>query len=74
MKIYSAFEAKTKLSQILREVEAGEQICITRHGKRIAIVSSAVSAPVRRKPGVLRDQISMAKDFDAPLADFQEYS
>ena len=31
-----AFEAKTKLSELLDRVEAGEQVLITRHGKPVA--------------------------------------
>ena len=30
------FEAKTKLSELLRRVEAGEEITITKHGQAIA--------------------------------------
>ncbi|MEB3172359.1 MAG: type II toxin-antitoxin system prevent-host-death family antitoxin [Cyanobacteriota bacterium] len=36
MKQLGAFEAKTHLSQLLEEVEAGEQVLITRHGKAVA--------------------------------------
>ena len=31
-----AFEAKTKLAELLDKVEAGESITITRHGKAVA--------------------------------------
>lgn len=31
-----SFEAKTHLAQLLRRVESGESIAITRHGKEIA--------------------------------------
>jgi prevent-host-death family protein len=31
-----AFEAKNKLSQLLDEVERGEEITITRHGREVA--------------------------------------
>lgn len=31
-----AFEAKTKLAELLDKVEAGEHITITRHGKAVA--------------------------------------
>ena len=36
MQEVGAYEAKTHLPRLLDEVERGEQITITRHGKRIA--------------------------------------
>jgi prevent-host-death family protein len=36
MKEVGAYEAKTHLPRLLREVEAGETVVITRHGKPIA--------------------------------------
>ena len=35
----SVAEAKAKLSELLKRVEAGEQITITRRGKPVAVVS-----------------------------------
>jgi prevent-host-death family protein len=36
MRSVGAFEAKTHLAALLDEVEAGEQITITRHGRPVA--------------------------------------
>ena len=36
MKTVGAFEAKTHLSQLLEEVEQGEEVLITRHGRAVA--------------------------------------
>ena len=36
MKEIGAFEAKNKLSELLDLAEKGEEIIITRHGKRVA--------------------------------------
>lgn len=36
MREIGAFEAKTKLGQLLHRVEAGEEIVITRRGKAVA--------------------------------------
>lgn len=38
MQTYGAFDAKTHFGQILKEVENGNQVTITRHGKKIAII------------------------------------
>ena len=61
-------EAKTQLSRLLLQVEAGETVVIARAGK-----PSAQLVPIdgQRKglkpPGAMRDQISIGEDFDAPL-------
>ena len=36
MREIGAFEAKNKLGQLLDQVEHGEEITITRHGRRVA--------------------------------------
>ena len=66
------FEAKTRLSELLNEVERGRAFYITRHGKRIAQLS-----PVKKeKPkfGCGKGTfIKVSPDFDAPLEDFKDY-
>jgi prevent-host-death family protein len=62
-------EAKTRLSELIRRVEAGEEIVIRRGATPVARL---VAEPVRRirPPGALRGRVTIADDFDAPLADF----
>jgi len=36
VKTVGAFEAKTHLSQLLEEVQQGEEVLITRHGRAVA--------------------------------------
>jgi antitoxin (DNA-binding transcriptional repressor) of toxin-antitoxin stability system len=43
---YSTYEAKAKLSEILRKVESGKTIQISRHGHVIAEVRPLLRAPV----------------------------
>ena len=38
-----AFEAKTKLSELLDKVEAGEEVVITRRGKEVARLVASVA-------------------------------
>ena len=46
MTTVGAFEAKTKLSELLDRVERGEEITITRHGKPVArLVNAGAAAP-----------------------------
>ena len=55
MKQLGAFEAKTHLSKLLEEVEAGEQVLITRHGKAVArLMPLEPSAAVQRQQAVAR--------------------
>src|SRR5215831_18293767 len=53
MREVGAFEAKNKLGQLLDQVERGEEITITRHGKQIARL-----VPV--KPGFNREEARAA--------------
>ena len=52
MREIQASEAKTHLPRLLDEVERGETIVITRHGRAIArIVPRLAAAPAARSPG-----------------------
>lgn len=50
---YSTYEAKAKLSEILRRVESGQVIRISRHGTAIAEIR-----PVSQGPTTLDDRIA----------------
>lgn len=66
-KTVSLYEAKSQLSTLLREVEAGAAITITRHGKPVAELRTVAEKP-RPKAGSLKSpNFYMADDFDAPL-------
>lgn len=58
-------EAKTHLSRLLVEAEAGAAIIITRGGKPIARLIGLEAEP--RRPGRLKGKVRIARDFDAPL-------
>lgn len=62
-------EAKTRLSELIRRVEAGEEIVIRRGRTPVArLVPERQS--VLQPPGALRGRVRMADDFDAPLPEF----
>ena len=48
MATYSIAEAKDQLSKLLREAEEGEEVAITRHGKVVAHLRSALERPYRQ--------------------------
>ena len=70
----SLYEAKTQLSTLLREVESGAVITITRHGKPVAELRGLAAERQRPRAGSLKSPgFYMADDFDAPLPEFAEY-
>lgn len=53
-----AFEAKTKLAELLDKVEAGETVTITRRGKAVAkLVPAGVGADERARRRALIEEI-----------------
>ena len=71
--LVSLYEAKTQLSTLLRDVEGGAVITITRHGKPIAELRQPVTKNIARRGCLKSPNFYMADDFDAPLAEFAEY-
>ena len=61
-------QAKTHLSQLLQDVERGQEVVIARSGVPIArlVAWQAPTQPVAA-PGAMRGQITVAENFDAPL-------
>ena len=69
MATYTVHAAKTHLSRLLADVEAGEEVVITRRGKAIArLVAVGHPAPERRF-GAMRGQLSVGPEFFEPLLD-----
>ncbi len=61
-------EAKTTLSQLVEQVENGEEVILARAGTPVArIVRLARAEP--RALGGWRGRVRMSDDFDAPLPD-----
>jgi prevent-host-death family protein len=63
----SIAEAKNRLPELIRAVEEGEQVIITRHGKPVAQITPA--PPARRKIqwGAMRDRIKLLPGWDEPI-------
>ena len=60
----NVYEAKTKLSALLAEVETGGEIVIARAGRPIARLVKIGAAAGRRQPGAWRGRIHIHDDFD----------
>jgi len=67
MKTVNIHAAKTHLSSLVAEVEAGEEIIIAKAGKPVARLMPLEEKKAQRKPGLMKGQIWMSDDFDAPL-------
>jgi prevent-host-death family protein len=62
----NVYEAKTQLSKLLQQVEAGDEIVIARHGKPVARLVPLQRTTAPRQLGLLRGKIWMSPDFDEP--------
>ena len=67
MKTVNIHAAKTHLSSLLAEVEAGEEIIIAKAGKPVARLMPLPKNDFRKTFGALKGKIWMSDDFDAPL-------
>ena len=63
-----SYEVKTRLSEILRRVQAGESFTITNRGKPVAdLIPSKVAS--RQKPGIAIDAIRKIRKTVASISD-----
>lgn len=66
------FEAKTKFSELLDRVEAGEEIIVTRHGKPVAKISPPVDEERRRKAAQIVEEMKELRKQTAGKATIEE--
>ena len=65
----NVFEAKTNISKLLERVEKGEEVIIARAGKPVARLTQLESPKRPIVFGLMKGEIHIADDFDAPLPD-----
>ena len=63
----SVADAKNRLPELIRAVEAGENIVITRHGKPVAQLSRPPARLRRVRLGGMKDRIRLFPGWDAPV-------
>ncbi len=65
----STAEAKNRFTELIRFVEGGEQVVITRHGRPVAQL--APPPPERRKVrlGEMKDRIRLLPGWDDPITE-----
>jgi prevent-host-death family protein len=67
VKTVNVHDAKTNLSRLLKDVEAGEEIIIARDGQPVARLVPVDPELFKPRPiGGFEDKIWMAPDFDEP--------
>ena len=62
MTTVNVHEAKTNLSRLLAQVEAGEEVTIARNGKPVARLV-AIQPQGKRQPGILKGKIEIPDSF-----------
>lgn len=67
MKTVNVHEAKTHLSRLLEEVEAGQEVVIARAGRPVARLTALQPARPPRQLGALAGLYAVPEDWDAPL-------
>ena len=71
--VVNTLEAKTRLSELLRRAERGEEVVIARDGRPVArLVPVVPEAPVRT-PGAWAGKGWIADDFDETPPEFEPY-
>ena len=69
MRRVNVHEAKTQLSRLLEEVEAGERVVIARAGEPVAVLVPYRAATRKRRLGLFAGQARIHPDFDELPAD-----
>ena len=69
-----AFEAKTRLSELLDKVGRGHVYRITRRGRPVAELRPVSTSTRRPTFGEDRGRVVIADDFEAPIDDMKAYT
>jgi prevent-host-death family protein len=64
MRQVNVHEAKTQLSKLLEEVEAGERVVIARAGVPVAVLAPYKAVVRKRRLGLFAGQAQIHADFD----------
>lgn len=68
-RIVNIYEAKTKLSQLIKAVTEGEQVVIAKAGRPLVRLVSYEAPPPPRRFGLLEGEVKLTPDFDDPLSE-----
>lgn len=65
----STAEAKNRLPELIRAVEAGEQVVITRHGRAVAQIAPPPPEPKKARFDGMRGRIKLFPGWDDPITE-----
>ncbi len=60
------YEAKSKLSQLVKKAEAGEEVILTRRGRPVAKIVNLAPASKRNRTALLREIHALARRVRIP--------
>jgi prevent-host-death family protein len=63
----SIADAKNRLPELIRAVEAGEVVVITRHGKPVAQLGPTPSRRRKARLGGMKGRIELKRGWDKPI-------
>jgi prevent-host-death family protein len=63
----SIAEAKNRLTQLIRAVEDGDHVVITRHGKPVAQLTPPPAERRRVRLGEMKDRVELLPGWDKPI-------
>ncbi len=69
MESVNIYDAKTRLSQLVDQAAAGEDVIVSRNGKPLVRITALAQKKRSIVFGVLKGKVKIAPDFDDPLAD-----
>ncbi len=64
-------EAKSRLSELVRMVEAGEKVVLARNGTPV-VELVVVAPPTRREGGLWKGEAWISPHFDEPMPDLEK--
>lgn len=69
MQLVNTYVAKAQLSKLIEKALQGEEVIIGKAGKPMVKLVPYQAELTPRKPGLWKNKVKIAKDFDAPLPD-----
>lgn len=67
METVNIYDAKTRLSKLVDQAAAGEDVVVSRNGKPLVRITKLQSTKRRITFGLLKGKMVIPADFDAPL-------
>jgi prevent-host-death family protein len=74
MEVIGLYEAKTRLSELVRDALDGKEVVISRHGKPAVRLVPVEKPELGRELGFFAGRVTIATDFDETPDDLAEYT